>query len=311
MSRHRLTLATIVLVGLAAGHGAAAAGALVIDLRQDPLDPGSRAPALEIQGGGPDRFVFDAARPRIGPSDSAGSLRVLYDSTLPTARAVAPLGEIYSEQDDFVFGAIVTIRPENFEADPTGFHPVTFSLVNTATTGFDRTGDPDDFRSDAFDTIDVAWFPQVSPIFGGPYLGPALFGSRVSDDAFANFAFGSVPFAIPAGTPHLIVAEHDAAGRRLAVTVFALGPGGRPVPIPGGRAEVDLAYVSGFAVDALAITSYEDGFNIYAGSGRSLLAALDYDLLFFAPGSLGPRGGLPALMGMIRRGAEGAHGLSR
>jgi hypothetical protein len=310
MSRHRLTpLAALALLFLIA-PSAALAGALVIDLRGDPFDPSAGEPLMRVEGAGAAAFSFDAAAPSAYPSDSPGSLLVRYDSTQESTRAVVPLEELYTEEDDFIFGAILTIRPEGFHADPFGFHPVTFSLINDETTGFDRTGDPTDFRADTFDTIEVAYFPQVSPLFGGPFLTPTAFGSPIGDDAFANIAFGYAPFEILPGLPHLVTLEHRAAESRLILTVHALGAGGRPVPLPGGTTEADLSWLTGFSVDTLAVTAYRDGFNIYAPSGRSLGAELEYELLFFAPGLPGEGDSLPSLMGLIRRGGEGAHGLA-
>jgi len=313
MSRSRLTVLAVRLFAFVllatATFTAARADAVILDFRTDPMDP-AREPVLALQGPGADQFVFDPSTSPAFPSDAPGSLLARYDSTRGTTRAVASLGNSFTEADDFVFGAIVMIREDAFEADPFGFHPITFSLINAATTGFNRTGSLTDFRSDTFDTIDVAWFPQVSPFFGGPFLAPAVFGSAVGDDAFANFAFGSTQFEIPRDVPHLVTAEHDAAGRKLVVTVYALGRGGRPVAIPGGSVEMSLASLAGFSVDALAVTAYEDGFNIFTQSGRSVRADVDYDLIFFAPGRLGEEGTLPSLMSLIRRGAEGAKGVA-
>lgn len=308
MSRPGLTLAVSSLLVTLGIIGPLHAGAVLLDLRTDPLAAGNSAPILDVQGPGSGAFAWNGGSSPAFPSDPIGSLAAAYDSTRSTSRAVARLDDTYTQGDDFVFGAILTIRPEEFEADPFGFHPITFSLINTTTTGFNRTGSLSDFRSDAYDTIDVAYFPQISPLFGGPYLAPGVFGSAVSDDAFADFSFASVPFELTPGMPYLIVAEHSATARRLMVTAYTLGRGGLPIAVPGGRAEVDLSGLGGFAVDALAITAYEDGFNVFTASGRSVRADLDYDLLFFAPGSLG--GSLPSLMGLIRRDGEAADGLS-
>jgi len=316
MLRTRLTLAAVVITAVTAVATLitpcpAFADAVVLDLRGDPLAATpSGAPLLELQGPGSGCFAFDASTPAKHPSDSQGSLVAHLDSTHPTVRAAVALGAAYTDQDDFVFGAVFTIRAQGFEADPFGFHPITFSLVNSQTTGFNRTGNLGDFRSDAFDTIDVAYFPQVSPFFGGPFLSPAVFGSAVSHDAFADFAFGSASFEFLPGASYLVTAEHHASARKLVVTAYGFGPGGLPVALSGGRVETDLSFLAGFSVDTLAITAYEDGFNIFTQSGRSVRADVDYDLLFFAPGSLGAGGSLPSLTGLIRRSDGGAHGLS-
>jgi hypothetical protein len=310
MSPIRLTHFAAVPLLLISVMGVAHADALIIDLsHDDPFAPGNGPPRLVIEGEGSGRFLHEPDTQPAHPADHRGSLLARYESTLFSARATAGLGDLYTESDDFLFGAIVTIRSDNLHADPSGFHPITLSLINSATTGLDRTGDPTDFRADTFDSIDIAYFPQES-FFGGPFLSPAIFGSPVGDDAFADFSFGSLELTILPGLPHLLLAEHRAAERRMTVTVYALGSGGRPVPLPGGGVDVDLSNLGGFAIDALAITLYEDGFNIFAASGRSLAADLDYELLFFAPGRLGEGGSLPSLEGLIRRHAEGARGLS-
>lgn len=309
MSRHGLTpfIASVLLFLIA--PGAALAGALVIDLREDPLDPSAGEPLMILEGPGDAQFVFDAATPPAYPSDSPGSLRVRYDSALESTRAVVPLEGLYTEQDDFILGAILTILPEGFHADPFGFHPITFSLINSATTGFDRTGDPDDYRADTFDTIEVAYFPQVSPLFGGPFLSSVAFGSPAGDDAFADFAFASVPFEMPAGLPLLVTIEHRAAEMSLAVTVHALGAGGRPVPLPGGAVTADLSGLDGFGVDTLAVTAYRDGFNIFSPSGQSLGADLEYERLFFATDLAGEGASYPSLRGLIHRSGRDPDGL--
>jgi hypothetical protein len=312
MSKRRLTLAALV-VFVASSFivpARARAGAVVLDLRSDPLDASSGAPALVVQGSSPSIFAFDATTPPKYPAEPGGSLLAHLDSTLPTTRAAAPLGASYTEHDDFVFGAVFTIRAAGFEADPFGFHPMAFSLINSTTTGYNRTGSLSDFRSDAFDTIDVAYFPQVSPFFGGPFLSPAVFGSAVSDDAFADFTFGSAPFELLPGAAYLVTAEHRAADRTLVVTVYGFGAGGLPVALPGGRVVADLSVLTGFSVDTLAIPAYEDGFNVFTQSGRSLRADVEYDRLFFAPGTLGANGSLPSLAGILHLSSQGSNGLS-
>jgi len=312
MSRARLTLAVTAatVVAMLSVPRAVYADAVVLDLRADPLGGSAALPSLEVQGPGSGRFAFDAATPRKFPSDAKGSLVAHLDSTLASTRASAFLGSTYTEQDDFVAGAVFTIRPLDFEADPFGFHPITFSLINAATTGFNRTGNLSDYRSDTFDSIEVAYFPQVSPLFGGPYLSPAVFGSAVSDDAFANFAFGSLPFEFLPGASYLVTLEHRAEARKVIVTAWSFGPGGIPAPIAGGRVEADLSYLAGFRIDSIALTAYEDGFNAFTQSGRSVRADVDYDLLFFAPGTLDAAGSLPSLNSLIRRSGAGASGLS-
>ncbi len=318
MSRTRLTLGTTLCAILFFGTtlSASAPGTIVLDLRRDPLDATGPGPSMFVEGPGSGAFAFESDLPPVHHGDRAGALLATYDSTEATSRAALPLGRFYTEEDDFAFGAVLTIRSDGFEPDPFGFHPITFSLVNGTTTGYDRTGDLSDFRADTFDSLDFAWFPQVSPFFGGPFLAPAVFGAAVSDDAFANFAFASTLFDVGTDLPRLVTLEHVAEERSMIVTIYGFSQQGEPEPIPGGRVEVDLSRLTGFAVDTLAVTLYEDGFNVFSSSGRSLRADVEYHRLFFTRSLIDPE----MLRTLLRRGgprgnarpeAPGAHGPGR
>jgi len=157
----------------------------------------------------------------------------------------------------------------------------------------------------------------VSPFFGGPYLAPGVFGAAVSDDAFASFAFASTLFDLGTDLPRLVTLEHLAVERRLIITIYGFSELGEPEPLPGGRVEVDLSRLTGFAVDTLAVTAYEDGFNVFSSSGRSLRADVEYHRLLFSGNRITSPGMLRTL---LRRGgpreisrpeAPGAHGAVR
>ena len=284
MSRLRTILLAVATVSIVAHPATLLAQSVVVDFSSDPRVPRGNDPLFTLRGPGAAQFVYEPASAPRFPGDSRGSLAVTYDSLKPTSRLFTMLPEGLTQDDDFIFGAVLTIRPEGFAADPFGFHPIAFSLFNSATTGDDRTGDLTDFSADTFDTAEFAYFPNISPIFGGPFLSPDLFGESIAPDAFAGFAYGSIPFELRSGVTYLVELEHSASLRTLTAQVWLVRADGRAAPLAGGRVEVNLSGITGFLVDSLGIPAYHDGFNEFAASGRSLLATVDYDLLYCARG---------------------------
>ncbi len=271
----------------------------VQDFSSDPfLSQGSGA-AMEVRGDAA-AYLYEPDSPSRFPGDPRGSLRVEIDSLAATSRAFERLARPLEPGDDFVLGAILTVRP-GMEADPFGFHPIAVSLFNTTTTGDDRTGDLDDFRADSFDTLEMAYFPNVSPFFGGPYLSATAFGAPAGDDAFLDFAFTSVPAALQPGTTYLVQLQHTAAARTFVLQLWRTGADGRFIELSPARVVCDLSSLEGFLLDAVGIPTYHDGFNVFATSGRSLRATVDYDLLFAArleDGKLPPQ--LASVLGRLR-----------
>jgi hypothetical protein len=193
---------------------------------------------------------------------------------------------VVSFDDDFEFGAILTIRSDGFEADPNGFSQIAFGLWNSSTTGPGRTL----FPSDSFDLIEFDYFPNLTS-FGGPFITPSVFGGEVGGNAFFNFTFLSVETALPHDVPLLCRFVHDGAARRLTLQVARLAAEATFTPIPGGRVTVDTGALNPtFLVDVIGIAAYFEGF-------ASLRASVDYDLLYFAelppPIVLGGRRPLP------------------
>jgi len=228
------------------------------------------------------RFTFlDSERPHF-PGDRKGTLRVLYDTTLPAARISTPIGETFSVDDDFRFGAILTIRSQGYQASPDGFSQIAFGLWNAATTGMNRTG----FPSDSYDLIEFDYFANVTD-FGGPFLSPSAFGGNVGDNAFFNLAFRSAETALPLDVPLLCDFRYSAASRILTLMVSRHTQGVRFEPLPGASMSVDLSRLSpGFLVNVAGIAGYFEGF-------ASLHAEVDYDLLYV--------GALPAPFGVGKR----------
>jgi hypothetical protein len=309
MSRFRTTLLAAAVSFVLAAPSAARAQVVIQDFSSDPTQPRGNRAVFEIRGPGEDQFVYDPLSAPRFPGDMKGSLAVTYDSLRPTSRFFTTFAGRFTQDDDFLFGAVMTIRAAGLEADPFGFHPIAFSLFNAATTGDERTGNPVDFRADTFDTVEMAYFPNVSSFFGGPFLSPDVFGAQTSSDAFSDFTFGSVPFELRPGVTYLVTLEHSAAARTLTCRVAAIRRDGSAVDVPGGRVVVDTSRVGGFLVDSLGVSAYHDGFNEFSMSGRSLLATVDYDLIFSGPEA----GGRPPadLMRVLKRFDRSARMISR
>jgi hypothetical protein len=249
-----------------------AAGAEVVErFAGDPLS-GRSANTFFVEGDAAARFTFLAGERPHFQGDRRGTLRVLYDTTLPTARLSTPIGGVLSLDEDVEFGAILTIRSSRFHADPQGFSQIAFGLWNAGTTGLGRTL----FPSDAFDLVEFDYFANVTE-FGGPFLSPTVFGGSVGGNAFFNFTFGSQEVALPFDVPLLCRARYEAAARRLTVTVSRLGARLRLDPIPGASVSIDLDGLSPtYLLDVVGIAAYGEGW-------PSLRAEVDYDLLYVGP----------------------------
>jgi hypothetical protein len=261
----RFVLATALLLATAP----APAGAEVVErFAADPLS-GHTANPFFSEGDAAARFTFVASERPHFPGDRPGTLRVLYDTTLPTARLSTPLGQVLSLDEDAEFGAILTIRSHGFHADPQGFSQIAFGLWNGRTTGLGRTV----FPSDSFDLVEFDYFANVTD-FGGPFLSPSVFGGRDGDNAFDNFAFLSQEVALPFDVPLLCRARYDAASRNLTVTVTRHSGGQRFEASPLVEAAVPLTGLDPtYLVDVLGIAAYGEGW-------PSLRAEVDYDLLY-------------------------------
>jgi hypothetical protein len=218
------------------------------------------------------RFTFLADEPSHFPADHDGTLRLVYDTTLPTARLSTYSGQVFSLDADFDFGAILTIRSDGFLADPNGFSQIAFGLWNAARTGLNRTS----FPSDSFDLVEFDYFPNVTA-FGGPFVSPSVFGGNVADNAFFNFAFNSAEVALPLDTPLLVQCHYNAALRRLNVKVSRHLKSLIFERIEAATVAVDLSRINPtFLLNAAGIAGYFEGY-------PSIHAVVDYDLLYTGP----------------------------
>lgn len=268
----RLRSASITLAALILALSTAA-GPLSADVverfNRNPLK-GRSSDRFYTEGDPGARFTWVKRTPPRFPGDGRGSLRVLYDTTLPQARISTPVGTVVSFDDDFEFGAVLTIRSDGFYADPDGFSQIAFGLWNSSTTGPGRTL----FPSDSFDLLEFDYFPNLTS-FGGPFITPSVFGGEVGGNAFFNFTFLAIETALPFDVPLLCRFVHDGATRRLTLQVARLDHGSTFKPVAGGRVGVDTGALNPtFLVDVVGIAAYSEGV-------VSLHASVDYDLLYF------------------------------
>ena len=259
------------LLGLLIAAAAATvplAAAVVERFDADPLAGGGPG-AFFTEGDIAARFAWLGSEPSHFPGDRDGTLRVLYDTTLPAARISTPLGRVLSLSEDFAFGAILTLRSAGFSASPDGFSQITFGLWNARTTGMNRTG----FPSDSFDLLEFDYFPNVTA-FGGPFLSPSVFGGDAGGNAFFNFAFQSAERPLPLDVPLLCELRYTAADRRLSVAVSRHRVGPFFERLPGAGVTVDLSGLDPtFLVDVLGIAAYFEGY-------PSIRVSVDYDLIY-------------------------------
>lgn len=280
-SRHVIRAALEALVLLCAAASSPLHAQMVERFAKDPLDGAGRH-VFFAEGNVASRFTYLAEEPMRFLGDRKGTLRVLYDTTLPTARISTPIGRFLSLDADFELGAILTIRSEGFFADPNGFSQIAFGAWNAATTGLARTS----FPSDSFDLVEFDYFPNVTE-FGGPFVSPSIFGANVGGNAFFNFAFHSSEIALPHDVPLLVRCRYRSAARRLDVTVSRHAGGLSFETIPGASTSVDLTLISPtFLLNVAGIAGYFEGF-------PSIHALVDYDLLYVGP--------LPSPWGVVNR----------
>jgi hypothetical protein len=275
-------------------HGAPRApGSVIVWFDSDPLAGRVAIP----EGAVHERLTWHADRP-LFPGDHPGSLTARYLATAEPARLGYRLPTPITEQDPFTLYALVTLRAERFGADPFGFFQISWGVWNSITTGWERTGTASNFASDTFDLLELDYFPNESPFFGGPFLGPTLLAAadRANPSfgplgAFANSAFASTMVRLPFESPLLVALDHDPQRMTLGVRVWRLSPDGTPIEWEQARSEAPLSSLSraSFSFDRFGLTLWRDGFST---STPSLDADVRFELLGawrgpdFSPGAV-------------------------
>jgi hypothetical protein len=254
----------------------------------DPIT-GGRA---SVTSGDANRFEWDAT-----------GMLASYDTSLPTAKLAWPLATPLDATTSFRVEVEATLKSEKFFASPNHFAQIAFGLVNSATTGNDRAGGD---GGNAFDVVSLDYFPNVSPFFGGPSLGPTAIGSDNGSGFFSQIQF---PFHLEGGLddegPLPIDAplrfQLDYSAEDFTLTVRATHDGvalpwnaNQPEIEPGGfdgdptTIQLLLDPGTSFALDQFALLLWEDTF-LAAGAGPSVRA----DWLFSEIRVSTPNEGLP------------------
>ncbi len=249
-------------------------------------------PETIVSGAALERLTWQSDDPAF-VGDLPGSLTALYDSSLPAGLFGFPLGHTFDEDDTFTTAALFVIESDGFVADPFGFFQISWGMWNRDVTGLNRTGNFESFASDAFELLEFNWFPAVSPDFGGPFLGPSVFG--VDDgggDAFANagYLFG-LQLALPFDTPLVALMQHRPADDAVYVQLFAIDGAGRAIPLNGGVGVVPLSFMSdrNYELNTVGPTLWTDGFG---GANPAVVARLRFHAIVVAPGIVSEPGAL-------------------
>lgn len=230
-------------------------------------------------------------------------LTVHYDTSRPTAwytRHIDPVGgRSLGRCDDFEFAVQFRIRSAGFFADPLQSAQIGWGLINAQTTGEDRAGGT--AGPYAFDVVALDFFPNVSPLFGGPTIGPVVIHSDQGQGFFTaiDFTFGAETRIDTALGDEFIALDavytarvaYRAAWQTASLTIAqgqqplaintdgAGGPGG----FDGDAATIQtILSISGpFDVDTFALTAWQDTFNPFEAS---VIADVDImEIRFFAP----------------------------
>lgn len=286
-----------VLLGLATlwlGGFTSHAYTLVEDFSSDPFATWS----FGIGDNSNAQYAWNPAAPSEFTGDPVGSLSVHFDSSLPTARWQRPLGITVSDTDSFTlatrFSFTLTSAPTN------QFMQFSFGLINSSTTGGDRTGSFLDFNSDnVFSTVEFNYFPNITTFTAPPSgrtLSPAAFGAQKGGgQAFDNFAsiFGDDSnlsdntvgiTELPQAVNLEAILDYNGGTKVLSLILHQINPDGSLLLLNTEVPSLDLVAAGydpsfPFVVDSLAILAYQDGFT--SEMNPSLVADLTFQRFAF------------------------------
>ena len=247
-----------------------------------------------LTGGGWSFGVGNNSNNQFAWNAAGSSLLVHVDSSLPTVRLDLPIGATLTTDTDFTLTCRFSFTVTSASSDAS--MQFAFGLVNHTLTGGNRTGLPTDpvfpapGSANVFSTVEFNYFPNVSPLYGGPTLTPSVFGAQsAGGDAFGNFTslFGSGPDLgdnvvpaqidqLPQSVLLLATLDFSASTKLLAITMQRINVDLSLTTLETGVPALDLSFVTPtFAVDSLAIMAYGDGYNSFYPSTPALIGDMD------------------------------------
>jgi hypothetical protein len=223
-----------------------------------------------------------------------GTLTADYNTLLDTDKILFPLSHPLTAADTFTINTRFKILSNNFYADPYGSAQISFGLVNSITTGTDRSTAPTAgggfTPGDTYDMVAFDYFPNISPFYASPSLSPTIFSSRtgtepaVPNDLYTLFGTESAlndpgESPLPLDTYMNAALSYDAATRR---ATLSLATDGSPLFINSGggldgdTGTIQLALPTGvnFSVDSYALLLWKDS---WAGPEPSVRADVVFD----------------------------------
>ena len=261
----------------------------------DPI-AGGRAAVV----GDATRFSYDAA---------THSVVAQYDTRLPTAELVFPLGTTLTQNQSFTFSTSFTIRSiTNFDhtsgTDPLsslGTAELSFGLLNSVTTGTNRT---DGFSGNAYDLATVDYFPTNNQ------WGPPVVGATVVENPEAGLSYyqqidfpysgaPTLPTFLNTGVPISATVSYNAASHILQAVFSASQLTIDPAQSNTFTWSQDLnvtaqAYgdgFKGFSLDSFGLLLWDDSSAISQGYDAPVSATIAYNGFSVAtapePASLG------------------------